>query len=133
MAQKVFVSHTCDVDPTAEAEYAGMRFGLDGISYEIDLSAQYHDELREVLERYAAHARRADGHSSGGRRPARTASTNGHIATGTIATKPKGARVKPDPEETRRIREWARREGYEISDRGRIPHAIEDAYHEAHP
>jgi Lsr2 len=78
-----------------------VRFGLDGTRYEIDLNAGHAKELRDVLARYVDAGRRAGG---GARKPAR--GSRRRTAGG------------PD---TTEIREWARAQGIEVKDRGRVP------------
>lgn len=52
------------IDDIDGGEAAGtVRFALDGIEYEIDLSAKNGAELRGALEEYIAHARRVSGSS----------------------------------------------------------------------
>ena len=78
-----------------------VRFALDGTSYEIDLSGEHAQALRGALSRYIDAARRAPGTQ----RPARS------------------RRRKPsagDPDSTE-VRDWARSQGIDVKDRGRIP------------
>lgn len=110
MAQKVTVSLVDDMDGSTAAET--VEFGLDGVSYEIDLSEGNAKKLRDALGGYLEHARRA-----GGRRRA---------AAGRRGT---GARPTVDREQNTAIREWARKRGLKISDRGRIPGEVLEAYH----
>ena len=112
MAQKVTVTLVDDLDGgTAEDT---VEFGIDGVSYEIDLSTSNAAKLRDSLADYVSHARKA-----GGRRkaagPARRASS--------------GGRASVDREQNAAIREWARKNGFNVSDRGRIPAEVLDAYH----
>jgi hypothetical protein len=67
VAQKIQTLYIDDLDGT-EAE-GTVRFGLDGIEYEIDLNAEHAQALRHALARYVHAARRAGG---GTRRPARS-------------------------------------------------------------
>lgn len=98
MAQKVQTLLVDDIDGS-EAE-GTVRFGLDGAEYEIDLSAEHALALRDALARYVAAARRA---RANGRHPARS------------------GRSAPAGElNTADIREWARTQGIEIKDRGRV-------------
>jgi hypothetical protein len=101
MAQKVQTLLIDDLD--GGAAEATVRFGLDGTEYEIDLSGKHAEALRTVLAPYLGAARRAPG--SAVRRPART----GRRAVSTAA---------PDPTA---IREWAKSQGIEVKDRGRVP------------
>ncbi|MBK1785202.1 histone-like nucleoid-structuring protein Lsr2 [Prauserella cavernicola] len=112
MAQKVLVSLVDDLDGS-EAEET-VEFGLDGVSYEIDLSGENAEELRDALAQYVEHARRAGGRKRAGR-PA-------------VAKVP-GRSAAVDREQNQAIRAWARKNGYDVSDRGRIPSEVVDAYH----
>jgi hypothetical protein len=113
MAQKVLVSLVDDLDGSEADET--VEFGLDGVSYQIDLSAENAEELRDALAQYVEHARRA-----GGRK--RAATTR---AAGRAPARPASA----DREQNQAIRAWARKNGYQVSDRGRIPSEVVDAYH----
>jgi len=99
MAQKIQTLFIDDLDGS-EAEET-VRFGLDGAEYEIDLNAGHARELRDALARYVDAARRVGGSA---RKPAR----GNHRG-------PAGA---PD---TTGVREWARAQGIEVKDRGRVP------------
>ena len=100
-----------DVDGSAADET--VQFGVDGRSYEIDLSSPNAARLREALATFVAAARkgpRAD------RAPARGGSRRAQSATNRA--------------ENHRIRDWARSAGFEVSDRGRIPAEGLNAYRE---
>ena len=99
-----------------------MAFGLDGVSYEIDLSDTNASALRDALADYVAHARRSGGRRSSGRRSETAASPAGG-STGSST----GGR-----EQSRAIREWARGQGMEVSERGRIPASVTEAFHRNH-
>lgn len=101
MAQKVQTLLIDDLDG-GQAE-GTVRFGLDGAEYEIDLSAEHAEALREALAPYVSAARRAPG--SAARRPGRS----GRRAASAGA---------PDPTS---VREWAKSQGIEVKDRGRVP------------
>jgi hypothetical protein len=98
VAQKIQVLLIDDLDGS-EAE-ATVRFGLDGTEYEIDLNAEHAQPLRDALSRYVQAARRAGG---GARRPAR----GGRRAAGGV--------------DSTEVREWAKAQGIEVKDRGRVP------------
>ncbi|MDO4255248.1 MAG: Lsr2 family protein [Kocuria sp.] len=110
MAQtvKIILEDDLDGGPADET----VRFGLDGNSYEIDLSSANADKLRGAIRPFVSKARRATigKGRSGGR--------------ATVVT-----RGNPD---TPKIREWAKSNGYNVSDRGRIHQEIQDAYYAAH-
>jgi len=104
MAQKI---QTLFIDDLDGGEAAGpVRFGLDGTEYEIDLSTAHSEELRNTLEQYIKHARRAGGTA---RRAAR------------------GTRGK-DAVDTAKVREWAKEQGIEIKERGRVPANVVEQY-----
>ncbi|PVZ13016.1 histone-like nucleoid-structuring protein Lsr2 [Actinomycetospora cinnamomea] len=120
MAQKVVVSLVDDLD-SSEADET-VEFGLDGATYEIDLSEANASRLREALADYVAHARR----SGGRRRPSTPASSS------TSSRRSGGGRAAVDREQNQAIREWARKQGMTVSERGRIPSEVSEAYHKAH-
>lgn len=90
-----------------------VTFALDGMQYEIDLTEKNAAKLRKAFEGFVASARRSG--SAARRRP----------------SGPAAARPVRDRERTAAIREWARANGHEISDRGRIPSTVIAAYEEA--
>jgi hypothetical protein len=109
-------------DLDGEAADETVEFGIDGKSYEIDLSKENAGRLREVLADFVSAARR-----SGGRRrsaPTGPSSSGG----GGAGTAPKG-RTAVDREQNQAIRDWARKQGMKVSDRGRIPAEVLEAYH----
>jgi hypothetical protein len=100
MAQKVQTLLIDDLDG-GEAE-GTVRFGLDGAEYEIDLSAKNEEALRKALGRYVDVARRAP--SGPQRRPGRS-----------------GRRASASGLNTTEVREWAKSQGIDVKDRGRVP------------
>lgn len=114
MAQKIQVLLVDDLDGGTATET--VSFGLDGSGYEIDLSADNANKLREALAPYVGHARRA---SRGTARP------------GTTTRPARGGGARIDREQTQAIREWARKNGHKVSERGRIPSSIVEAYNSA--
>jgi hypothetical protein len=98
MAQKVQTLFIDDLDGS-EAE-GTVRFGLDGTEYEIDLNAKHAEALRKALARYVDAARR----SPGARRPGRTGRRS--AASGLNSTE---------------VRDWAKSQGIDVKDRGRVP------------
>ena len=99
MAQKIQTLFIDDIDG-GEAE-GTVRFGLDGTDYEIDLSAKNAAALRKTLAKYVDSARRAPGAS---RRPIRG-----------------GRRVGDGVADSTAVRVWAKSQGIEVKDRGRVP------------
>ncbi|WP_229067790.1 Lsr2 family protein [Actinoplanes sp. DH11] len=94
-----------------------VKFALDGIQYEIDLSEKNAAKLREVFEPYL----------NAGTRVAR-----GGVVVGGRAARGRGG-ATADREQNKAIREWAKKSGKDISDRGRIPQEIVDEYHSQGP
>jgi hypothetical protein len=107
VAQKVQTLLIDDIDG-GEAE-GTVRFGLDGTSYEIDLSVAHQAELRGALARFIAAGRKVPW--AGPRRAVRRAAGDGAGAM--------------------EVRAWARSQGIEVKDRGRIPAGIAARYREA--
>jgi hypothetical protein len=101
VAQKIQTLFIDDIDG-GEAE-GTVRFALDGAEYEIDLSARHSEELRSALGRYVSHARKVGG------APRRAGRAAGRAVRGNGAPN------------TTEIRNWARENGYDIKDRGRVP------------
>ncbi|SHE74789.1 histone-like nucleoid-structuring protein Lsr2 [Streptoalloteichus hindustanus] len=114
MAQKVTVQLVDDLDGSEANET--VEFALDGVTYQIDLSEANAEKLRKSLADFVGAARRAAGgrRRSAGRGPARPA-----------PARPAAA----DREQNQAIREWARKRGMKVSDRGRIPADVLEAYH----
>ncbi|PVZ07852.1 histone-like nucleoid-structuring protein Lsr2 [Actinomycetospora cinnamomea] len=126
MARRTVVTLLDDLDQSPADET--VEFGLDGVTYEIDLSAQHAATLRDALRDYVEHARR-----TGGRRRTSTGgSSGGRSATGGDRRNGTGGRASVDREQNQAIREWARKQGMTVSERGRIPREVTDAYHRSH-
>lgn len=109
MAQKVSIILIDDLDGSDATQT--VTFGLDGSTYEIDLNDSNAAALREALANYVGHARKVTGsRRSGGAR--KTSSSSGV--------------------DTKAVREWARSNGYEVSERGRVQASVIEAYQAAH-
>jgi Lsr2 len=113
MARKVETTLVDDMTGDAAAET--VSFGLDGVEFEIDLSANNAGVLRDILADYADAGRKV------GKRTAVSNSRSRRSVT------PRGNR-----ERTAAIRAWAREAGHQVSDRGRISADIAKAFEEAH-
>ncbi|MEV6842652.1 Lsr2 family protein [Actinoplanes sp. NPDC051411] len=94
-----------------------VKFALDGIQYEIDLSEKNAAKLRELFDPYL----------SAGSKVAR-----GGVVVGGRAARGRGG-ATADREQNKAIREWAKKSGKDISDRGRIPQEIVDEFHAKGP
>jgi len=111
MAKQVITVLTDDLDG-GDADQT-IEFGLDGITYTIDLSDKNVGKLRKVLDPYLAVAAKV-GRTNG----------NSRIASRTVA-----APARSNRDQNQAIREWATKNGYEVSERGRIPSSIVEAFH----
>lgn len=105
MAQRVLVQLVDDLDGTELSEGQGetVNFGIDGKTYDIDLSTKNADKLRKALEPYISAGRRSGGGSS------RRASSKSDY-------------------DAKAVRAWAKENGYDLPDRGRIPANVREAY-----
>jgi hypothetical protein len=110
VAKQTTVVLVDDLDGSEAAEQ--VEFAVDGRSYEIDLSAANSARLREALAPFIAAARRA-----GSRRTGAT---------------PAPARPASDRAHNQAVREWAIAQGMKISERGRIPSNVIQAYRDSH-
>ena len=117
MAQKVVTLFTDDLTGEESAEIDTYTILVNGAGVEIDLTPDSHDKLMEALGPFlhAEGARRVrDGSTSKTRR------TRGAQAGST----------KSDDSAT--IRTWAKEQGYEVNDRGRVSATVREAYEKAH-
>ena len=102
MARKVQTLLIDDIDGS-EAEFT-VRFGLDGADYEIDLSAEHASALRQLLAQYVTAARQ-----------------NKNVAKRPSGAGGGGRRSRTDGVSIAEVRDWAKAQGVEVKDRGRIP------------
>lgn len=105
MAQKVMVQLIDDIDQTPADET--VTFGLDGVTYEIDLTTANAAKLRDQLSSWVGHGRRVGGRKS----------------TGKPAPGPR--------KDLNAVREWGRNNGFKVSDRGRVSAQLQEAYDKA--
>lgn len=106
MAQRVNIETLSDLSEKPDA--STVTFGLDGVTYEIDLTEQEQEKLRDVLAKYVGAARPL----KGGKAKARKAQSG------------------PSPKD---IRAWAADNGVEVPARGRIPEDVREQYVAANP
>lgn len=105
MAQKIQTLFIDDIDG-GEAE-GTVRFALDGTEYEIDLSETHSKELHAAFARYVEHARKVGGTARRATRSARRGSSS---------------------IDTTAVRAWAREQGIDIKERGRVPGNVVEQY-----
>jgi hypothetical protein len=107
MAQKVQITLVDDLDGSAADET--VAFTLDGVGYQIDLSAANAARLRDAMAPWVGHARKVRG--AGG------------------ATK---RRARGGDSRSAQIRQWAREQGLAVNERGRIPADLAARYDAGH-
>lgn len=112
MAKKVVttVELTDDVDGSKADQT--LTFTWNGVEYEIDLSKKNAAALHRAIKPYVDAARRVPRSATRRARSARGSRSQGRDLSA--------------------IREWARANGYEVSDRGRIPRSAVEAFDAAH-
>jgi hypothetical protein len=118
MAQQVILVD----DLTGGTADETVTFAIDGITYDIDLITSNANALRAALDPYI----------TAGRPTGKTPTTKAKTTTSTTS-KPSTRAGRLAPGEGDRIRNWARDNGYDVSDRGRISTDIRDAYNAANP
>ena len=112
MSRRTVIELRDDTDGSPAAET--VTFGLDGAELEIDLNKDNAEKLRQAMAPYVSAARTVGGRRRGTRK------------TGD------GRGAPRDREQLRAIREWAKENGMKVSERGRIPAEVEEAYNRAH-
>jgi hypothetical protein len=114
MARKIVHQLVDDLDGSLleVGEGETVLFSLDGVAYEVDLTSEHAAALREALEPYVTAGRRV-----GSTRPAQTV---------------RSPRSQSGHRDYAPIREWAKQNGYAVSERGRVPAAVLEAYDAAH-
>ncbi len=111
MAKQILVVLTDDLDGgTADRT---VEFAVDGVNYTIDLSEKNAGKLRKALDPFISAGNRVGRGNTDGR---------GRRGAGR-------APVRADREQNKAIREWAVKNGHEVSERGRIPASVTEAFH----
>jgi hypothetical protein len=98
-------------------------FGLDGSHYEIDVCEQHAGDLRDAFAPYVGGARRAGRAPAGAGAGARRGRSTGRAAAATTPN---------DRQRVQDIRQWARDNGHQVSERGRLSATVVEAYEAAH-
>ncbi len=122
MARETIEVLKCDIDGSEAIET--VRFGLDSRDYEIELCAEHLAEFQDQVGRYANIGRPA--------RAGRRRGTRSRAAEPAPAKRARRARRSGTAANSQEVREWARSKGHQISDRGRIPRAVLEAYEASH-
>lgn len=113
MARRIVHQLVDDIDGTVLGIGEGetVHFSLNNTAYEIDLTTENAEAFRTALEPYIAGARRASA------APTRAGSSRKRSSSSS---------------DTAAIREWANSNGHKVSERGRIPATVIEAYRAAH-
>jgi hypothetical protein len=118
VAQRVITTLIDDLDGSDAS--VTVSFALDGSEYEIDLNDEHAAQMRDTFAHYMGAARKANGQPAHrrtrGPATARPTSSTGQAASG----------------DKQQIREWARANGHQVSERGRLSAAVMQAYQAAH-
>ncbi len=118
MAQKTIVTLVDDLTGEEAENISTVEFALDGVTYELDLTDENSTKLHDALSQYAKAGRKIGGRRPSGPRPSR-------------ATKGTGQAADYNRETLKSIREWAKKNGYKVSDRGRLPAEVVQAWQNA--
>jgi Lsr2 len=108
MAKNTIVQVSDDLDGTANA--SEVRFAFEGTEYTIDLGTRNRKAFEKALRPYIEAGTKVSGRRSGASRRARPTRTS--AASLDLAA----------------VRAWAKENGHQVSDRGRLPKAVLDAY-----
>jgi len=118
MARKTIVTLVDDLTGEAAENISTVEFALDGRAYELDLTDENSAKLHDALTPYVTAARKLGGQRRRGPRPDRAVTSSG-----------RGPGY--DRQTLKSIREWAKNNGYQVSDRGRLPAAVLQAWQTA--
>jgi hypothetical protein len=119
MAQRVQVLLVCDLHDGEVEGTETIAFGLDGSAYEIDVCDSHGGQLRDAFAPFVGAARRAG----------RTTLTAAQRRGGRGGRSAAGA---GDKQRVSEIRDWARKNGHQVNERGRIAATVLQAYEAAH-
>ncbi|HVF31640.1 MAG TPA: histone-like nucleoid-structuring protein Lsr2 [Acidimicrobiales bacterium] len=117
--RQIIETVTCDVCGEETDDPTGMTLGWGREQWELDLCPTHNAELSQDFERWTANARRASGRG-GGRR------SSGGGRPGAIGSAGAGGNVGA-------VREWAKANGYQVGEKGRIAADVRAAYAAANP
>jgi Lsr2 len=123
VAQKTIVTFIDDLTGEEAEDITTVEFALEGVTYEIDLANENAAKLRDNLSRYVAAARKTSTRRPGNRGSDRSGSRAGGNGA---------ARSGYNRDTLRAIREWAKQNGHNVSDRGRLPLDVLNAWEANH-
>jgi len=114
VAKQIREIYIDDLDGEPMESENTVKFGLDGVTYEIDLRDENEEALRKALSPFISKARPVKTERSGrGRRGS-------------------GSSRALSREKSAEIRQWARAQGLPVSERGRIAASVVEKYEAAH-
>jgi hypothetical protein len=112
MAKTLITTDDLDGSPDAET----IRFSYNGTSYTIDLAKKNRAAFEKALKPYIDVAQKASSRRGG---------------TTSTGRRGRGGRRRSSSVDLGAVRAWARENGIEVSERGRVAQSVIDAYHEA--
>lgn len=115
MARQQIVVYKDDLDGTEEG-VRPVKFGLDGVNYEIDLGPANYAKLKEILAPYVEAGSKVSGRAT---------------ATTRVAPARRAAAAAEQKEYNARVRAWAKKNGHDVAPRGRVPATIIEAFEKA--
>jgi hypothetical protein len=115
MARREIIVLQDDLDGS-EKDVRVVKFGFEGVNYEIDLGPANFDKLAQVLAPYVAVARK---------------DPSSRRVAGGPAVKTKGLSAAEQRAKNQRVRDWAKSQKMKVSERGRVPAKLSEAYHAA--
>ncbi len=118
MAQKTIVTLVDDLTGEEAESISTVEFALDGVTYELDLTDENSTKLHDALSQYAKAGRKIGGRRRSGPGPRRAINSTGRTAG-------------YNRETLKSIREWAKKSGHNVSDRGRLPAEVLQAWQTA--
>ena len=118
MAQKTIVTLVDDLTGEVAENISTVEFALDGRVYELDLTDENSAKLHDALSPYVNAARKIGGRRRGATRPG-------------LGSKSTSRTTGYNRETLKSIREWAKKNGRNVSDRGRLPAEVVQAWETA--
>ena len=118
MAQKTIVTMVDDLTGEVAENISTVEFEHDGRAYELDLTEENSAKLHDALSQYVNAARKVGGRRRSGPRTGR-------------AIKSTSSTIGYNRETLKSIREWAKKNGHSVSDRGRLPAEVLQSWENA--
>jgi hypothetical protein len=118
MAQRTIVTLVDDLTGEVAENISTVEFALDGRAYELDLTDENSAKLHDALSQYVNAARKIGGQRRSVTRPDR-------------GTKSASRTTSYNRETLKSIREWAKKNSHNVSDRGRLPAEVLQAWETA--